>query len=50
MFGVFLILIGSVVLAIMVEVAKRGRLEVEKRYNKQKINKEVILIAIDEKF
>ncbi|XP_052064516.1 glutamate receptor ionotropic, kainate 2-like [Mytilus californianus] len=41
MFGVFLILLGSIVLAIIVEVSKRVRLEIEKRYYKHKVNKEI---------
>ena len=41
MFGVFLILLGSIVLAIIVEVSKRVRVEIEKRWYKNKVKKEV---------
>ncbi|XP_071181832.1 glutamate receptor ionotropic, kainate 3-like [Mytilus edulis] len=41
MFGVFLILLGSIVLAIIVEVSKRVRVEIEKRWYKNKVKKEI---------
>lgn len=41
MFGVFLILLGSVVMAIIVEATKRLRLDLEKKYHKKKVTEEL---------
>ena len=45
MFGVFLVLIGSVVLAVIVEIGKRIRQEVEKKYEEKKKNKEQVIFC-----
>lgn len=44
MFGVFLVLMGSVVLAVIVEIGKRIRLKVQTKYEENKKNKEQVII------